>query len=132
MGNSNVYRLNRLNSEFVVEYSHHYGISKFRDTGAVIINCINREYCKKLIVQLPQQAHPSHFHRRKEESFQVLHGTLHVNVGGMEKTLHPGEICLIQPGTWHSFWTETGCVFEEISTTHYNDDSYYKDKVIIF
>ena len=37
---------------------------------------------------------------------------------------------LIQPGVWHSFWTFTGCIFEEISTTHYNDDSFYADKSI--
>ena len=30
----------------------------------------------------------------------------------------------------HSFWTFTGCIFEEISTTHYNDDSFYADKSI--
>ena len=42
-----------LGPEFETEYSHHYGISNFRDFGAVIIACINREYCKKIIVQLP-------------------------------------------------------------------------------
>ena len=31
---------------------------------------------------------------------------------------------------WHGFWTDQGCVFEEISTKHYNDDSFYKDKKI--
>ena len=119
-----------LNSEFNVEYSHHYGIRNFREFGAVIIDCINREYCKKIIVQLPDQRHPAHFHKRKEETFQVLHGTLRANVGGVAKTLQPGETCLIQPGVWHSFWTDTGCVFEEVSTTHYNDDSFYADKEI--
>ena len=43
----------QLGSDFSVEYSHHYGIANFRETGAVIIECINREYCKKLVVQLP-------------------------------------------------------------------------------
>ena len=37
---------------------------------------------------------------------------------------------LIQQGVWHSFWTETGAIFEEISTTHFNDDSFYEDKAI--
>jgi len=119
-----------LNSEFEVEYSHHYGIKEFRKTGAVIINCINREYCKKIIVQLPGQNHPSHFHRRKEETFQILHGTLHATIEGHERELHPGETVLVQPGVWHSFRTDVGCVFEEVSTTHYNDDSFYKDKKI--
>lgn len=119
-----------LNSEFKVEYSHHYGISKFREVGAVLITCINREYCKKLIVQIPGQTHPSHFHKRKEETFQVLYGVLQIEVDGHRRELHPGQTVLIQPGVWHSFRTETGAIFEEISTTHYQNDSYYKDKVI--
>ena len=32
-----------LNSNFEVEYSHHYGIKNFYKYGATIINCINRE-----------------------------------------------------------------------------------------
>lgn len=119
-----------LSSEFKVEYSHHYGISRFREVGAVIIECVNREYCKKLIVQLPGQRHPSHYHTSKEETFQVLHGVLHADVDGREHVLMPGESILIQPGVWHSFWTHTGVVVEEISTTHYNNDSFYKDKAI--
>lgn len=119
-----------LNSEFVVEYSHHYGIPRFREVGAVIINCINRSYCKKLIVQLPGQKHPAHFHKLKEETFQVLHGILSISIEGHVMVLGPGETCLVQPGVWHSFWTDTGCVVEELSTTHYNDDSFYKDKAI--
>ena len=120
----------RLGSAFEVEYSHHYGIPRFRETGAVLIECINREYCKKLIIQLPGQHHPSHFHKRKEETFQVLHGVLHLEIGGYHRELHPGETLLVQPGVWHEFWTDTGVVVEEISTTHFNDDSFYADKRI--
>ena len=82
------------------------------------------------IIQLPGQRHPAHFHKRKEETFQVLFGEVHVTMDGHERVLREGETCLIQPGVWHSFWTDTGCIFEEVSTTHYNDDSFYKDKRI--
>jgi N-acetylneuraminate synthase len=30
----------------------------------------------------------------------------------------------------HAFSSETGVIFEELSTTHFNDDSYYEDKTI--
>ena len=120
----------QLGNEFKVEYSHHYGLENFRKTGAVIIECINREYCKKLVIQLPGQRHPSHYHARKEETFQILHGILHVNTDGYPRILHPGETILIQPGVWHSFWSDKGVVFEEVSTTHYNNDSFYADKRI--
>jgi N-acetylneuraminate synthase len=119
-----------LSSEFAVEYSHHYGIGRFRETGVVIINCINREYCKKILVQIPGQAHPAHFHKRKEETFQVLWGELHTELDGRHKVLQPGDTQLVMPGVWHRFWTETGCVFEEVSTTHFNDDSVYRDPAI--
>ena len=119
-----------LSSEFEVEISHHYGIKNFRDIGALIITCINREYCKKLLVQLPNQKHPNHYHKLKEETFQVLSGTLDIVVDGHKKSLIPGDCCLVLPGVWHSFSTATGVVVEEVSTTHYKDDSYYQDSSI--
>jgi N-acetylneuraminate synthase len=81
-------------------------------------------------VQLPGQRHPLHYHKLKEETFQVLHGELNVMVDGYRKKLSPGEIHLVLPGVWHGFWTDTGCVFEEVSTTHHNNDSVYRDKDI--
>ena len=119
-----------LNSDFKIEFSHHHGIEEFEKIGAVIINCINREYCKKIIVQLPGQIHPMHYHKRKEETFQILQGVLETQIDGHIRSLNPGETVLIQPGVWHSFWTKNGCIFEEISTTHFDDDSIYSDKVI--
>lgn len=113
-----------------VELSHHYGIERFREFGAVIINCINRTYCKKLIIQLPRQKHPYHYHRKKEETFQVLYGELEIEKEGSRKKLCPGDIFLIKQGEWHKFQTLNGVIFEEISTTHYEDDSFYEDEHI--
>ncbi|MCM2275884.1 MAG: N-acetylneuraminate synthase family protein [Candidatus Didemnitutus sp.] len=119
-----------LNTDFRLEFSHHFGLAEFRKTGAVIIECMNRDYCKKLIVQLPGQYHPSHYHKKKEESFQVLHGTLEIILEGRRRTLQPGDIQLVPQGCWHEFWTDTGVIFEEVSTTHINNDSFYEDKRI--
>lgn len=119
-----------LNINFKAEFSHQYGVAKFPQFGATIIECINRDYCKKLIIQMPGQRHPSHFHKKKEETFQVLYGIQEVEVAGRRRTLYPGDIQLVQQGVWHEFWTDTGAIIEEISTTHYNDDSFYADKVI--
>ncbi len=110
--------------------SHHYGLQRFREFGAVIIQVINREYCKKLIIQLPRQKHPYHHHKKKEETFQVLSGTLKVEKNGNSTFLTPGDIYLIEPGHWHKFSTFQGVIFEEISTTHFDDDSYYEDPTI--
>jgi sialic acid synthase SpsE/mannose-6-phosphate isomerase-like protein (cupin superfamily) len=119
-----------LNTEFEAEFSHHYGLARFSQWGATIISCVNRTYCKKLVIQTPGQRHPSHYHKRKEETFQVLHGILEVNIEGRRRTLSPGDTLLVQQGVWHEFWSDTGVIFEEISTTHYSDDSFYEDKEI--
>jgi len=113
-----------------IEISHHYGLRRFREFGAVIIDVINREYCKKLIIQLPRQKHPYHYHKRKEETFQVLYGELEVEKNGSPIVLAPGDIFLVEPEAWHKFSTQDGVIFEEISTTHFNDDSFYEDQSI--
>ena len=119
-----------LSHEFVTEYSHHYGVQNFRRFGAVLINVINREYAKKVLVQLPGQLHPWHFHKLKEETFIVIWGKLHLELDDRNKVLSPGDSITVLPGVWHRFWTETGCVFEEISTTAHPNDSIYRDPEI--
>ena len=119
-----------LGSNFEVELSHHYGMKHFRQTGAIIINIINREYCKKLIIVLPGQNHPVHAHKVKEETFQLLYGDLTVSLEGKERTMKPGDIQTVLRGEKHSFTSQTGAIFEEVSTTHVKSDSYYEDPVI--
>lgn len=113
------------------ELSHHYGIDRLEDYGAIIINCVNRQYCKKLIIMLPGQRHPAHFHKRKEETFQILSGELILDIGCGEKVCRPGDIVLVEKGAKHSFRSENGTIFEEVSSTHYPDDSYYDDQEIL-
>ncbi len=120
-----------LGSDFEVELSHHYGIPHFRQYGAIIINIINREYCKKYIIVLPGQKHPMHAHQIKEETFQVLYGDLDVQFeSGAEKHLKPGDIQTVLRGEYHAFASTIGAIFEEVSTQHIKSDSYYKDKEI--
>lgn len=119
-----------LPTDFALEFSHHYGIDRFREVGAVLIDCVNRGYCKKLVVQLPGQRHPNHYHKRKEETFQVLSGILEAEVEGRRRTLYPGDTIVVPQGVWHSFWNDGGVIFEEISSTDYKDDSFYEDKRI--
>lgn len=116
-----------LGNNFEVELSHHFGIKHFRQTGATIINVINREYCKKLIVVLSGQNHPRHMHKIKEETFQVLYGDLECEINGEVKHLVAGDIQTVMRGDMHSFSSIKGAVFEEISTTHIKGDSYYED-----
>jgi N-acetylneuraminate synthase len=119
-----------LGNKFDIELSHHYGMKHFRQVGAIIISIVNREYCKKLLIILPGQKHPVHMHKEKEETFQLLYGDLEINIDGVERTLKPGDIQTVLRGTNHSFTSVKGAIFEEISTTHVMNDSYYEDPVI--
>jgi N-acetylneuraminate synthase len=120
----------KISNEWEYEISHHYGLERFREFGAILIDIINRDYCKKLIVQLPRQKHPYHHHKKKEETFHILHGDLEIEKNGNPIPLKAGDIFLVKPMEWHKFSTVNGVVFEEISTTHYKNDSFYEDENI--
>ena len=109
------------------EISCHYGLNAFDHTGAVIIDKINRKFCKKIIVMSKGQRHPTHHHIRKEEAFELLYGDCTLILSGKKIELQLGKPVLIPPKTDHSFSSKNGCVVEEVSTTHYTGDSVYQD-----
>ena len=119
-----------MGEHFEVELSHHYGMKHFRQTGAIIINIINREYCKKLLIVLPGQKHPTHAHKVKEETFQLLYGDLTVEKEGIVTYMKPGDMQTVLRGEKHSFTSVNGAIFEEVSTTAMKSDSYYEDPKI--
>ena len=114
-----------------LEISHHYGLERFMEYGLTLINVVNREYCKKLLVMLPGQTHPEQYHKQKEETFVVLHGGMRLWLDDQPRDCQPGDVMTVGRGVRHRFYTEHGVVFEEISSTHYKDDSYYTDPAIM-
>ncbi|MEC9341581.1 MAG: N-acetylneuraminate synthase family protein [Pseudomonadota bacterium] len=119
-----------LGDDCTVEVSHHYGIDRFREVGCVLVNLVNREYCEKILIQLPGQRHPLHKHKLKEETFRLLWGDLTVTLGGQERVLAPGDKLLIERDTMHGFASQGGAIFSEVSTTSHPGDSYYADPEI--
>jgi N-acetylneuraminate synthase len=116
--------------EFNLEISHHYGMEHFRHYGCTMVSIINREYCKKILIVLPGQINPTHTHKIKEETFQVLSGTLELTVENKIYHLRAGEVFTVERLKPHSFTSIDGCVFEEVSTTHIRNDSFYEDAKI--
>lgn len=114
-----------------VEISHHYGIERFDEVGLTIINVVNRAYCKKLLVLLPGQHHPEQYHLKKEETFHILYGQVHVRLDGQDSIANPGDVLTVEREVRHEFWSEAGAVIEEVSSTHFRDDSYYSDPAIM-
>lgn len=113
-----------------LEISHHYGIDNFYKTGLTMITIVNREYCKKLLITLPNQNHPEQYHNKKEETFHVLYGDVQLKLDSKLRILKKGDVITIEPGVRHEFSSKEGCIIEEISSTHYVDDSYYTDDSI--
>jgi len=116
--------------KFELEISHHYGLEHFRDYGLSMITLVNREYCKKILICLPNQKHPEQYHKLKEETFNVLYGELELRLDGRPYNLKVGDVVTVLPEQRHEFVSYDGAVLEEISSTHHVDDSYYTDAKI--
>jgi sialic acid synthase SpsE/quercetin dioxygenase-like cupin family protein len=113
-----------------IELSHHYGLEHFKKFGLLIVNLVNREYCKKIIVVFPGQEHPEQYHVKKEETFHILDGELKMKLNGIESVAKKGDIMTIERGVRHAFTSDKGAIFEEVSTTHFRNDSFYLDPKI--
>lgn len=113
-----------------LEISHHYGIDRFEEFGIAIVQIVNREYCKKLLVMLPGQVHPEQYHQTKEETFHIVHGEAVISLDGIERTCRAGDVVVVERGTRHMMRAITAVIIEEISTTHLTHDSFYSDPTI--
>jgi mannose-6-phosphate isomerase-like protein (cupin superfamily) len=113
-----------------LELSHHYGIQRFYEVGLTMITVVNRGYCKKLLISLPGQAHPEQYHKKKEETFHVLYGEVDITLNGDTASYKQGDVVNVEPGVRHAFVSKSGCVMEEISSTHHKNDSFYTDDSI--
>ena len=87
-----------LPKDAVINIYHHNGAGHIRETGAVFINIVNRDYCKSYIVMLQGQNYPCHYHKIKTESFYLLFGSLGVYIEEQEYLLEPGEMLHIERG----------------------------------
>ena len=113
-----------------LEISYHYGLEKFDTYGLCMITVLNKQYCKKLLFLLPGQQHPEQYHNIKHETFIILSGDIHLKLDDKESTMEAGDLVSIVPGVRHAFWSENGCIIEELSTEHIKDDSFYTDDAI--
>jgi sialic acid synthase SpsE/quercetin dioxygenase-like cupin family protein len=113
-----------------LEISYHYGIDRFFETGGILVQVLNREYSKILLVMFPGQSYPKHHHIQKDESYHILHGDLTVDIEGAEHKLEKGGLLSVNRGQVHSFTTKTGVIIEEIATTYIKGDSVYADGAI--
>ena len=70
-----------------------------RDTGGELL-AVESVYERPSPSRLPE-----HYHPHQEERFEVLSGTVHVLIDGVERVLVAGEVIVIPPGTPHEMWS---------------------------
>ena len=59
------------------------------------------------------------YHEKKEETFLILYGEVHMQLNGEERVCLPGDVINIEAGVRHAFSSPNGSVIEEISSTHF-------------
>ena len=76
---------------------------------------------------LPNQSHPVHHHKIKNETFHILRGELTLTSMVKIKT-KTGDIIDIKKNSYHKFKAGSkGCIFDEISTRSIKTDSHYQN-----
>ena len=114
---------------FDLELSHHYGIDNFARYGAaslLLSGC-------KIMVMLPHQTHPSHYHKIRSETYRILVGSLRVciNHGRFDTLLRVDESLDMDPRNFHEFTGgPEGAVLVETFANPVSGDSYYADPTI--
>ncbi|HWL32820.1 MAG TPA: cupin domain-containing protein [Gaiellaceae bacterium] len=112
-----------------------FGLSRLREQGLIVLVYVNTDrYCAKELVLYPGQACPEHRHPPfdgtpgKEETFRCRRGLVHLQVGGTEIVLRPGDQHTIPPDTLHSFrGGPEGAVVSEFSSTSRDDLDVFSD-----
>jgi len=86
---------------------------------------INTEkYCAKILYLKRNYRCSYHYHKIKDETFYVLRGTILIEIEKEEYLMGKGGMVHISPGTRHRFTGGTDAEILEVSTQHFEDDSY--------
>ena len=115
----------------IYEVYHHLGYENYDKEGALFVKAVNKEYCKSYAILLPGQKYPAHYHKIKKETFFALYGDIEIVKEGERFKLNPGEMLNVERLEEHSFSTQNGAAFEELSTAYLRNDSIYLNRDIM-
>jgi len=86
------------------------------------------KYCGKILCLDEGYRCSYHHHKIKDETFHILKGNVHMKIEGTDFYLSVGDTVHIKPGVKHSFTGLEDSEILEISTQHFEDDSYREDE----
>jgi mannose-6-phosphate isomerase-like protein (cupin superfamily) len=81
-------------------------------------------YCCKILYVKQGYQCSLHHHAKKHETFYITDGVVRMEVGSHKKVMSGGHMIQIEPFVKHRFTGLTHCQILEISTQHFDDDSY--------
>jgi quercetin dioxygenase-like cupin family protein len=103
-----------------------YDIEKFVSKSwgyeKIIIN--KPEYCGKILHIVKGRSTSWHFHKIKDETFYVQSGSITLILEREQIVLQTGDCFHIEPNTKHKLLANVDSEIIEISTQHFDDDSY--------
>ena len=97
----------------------------------------NKLYCGKILHVLEGHCCSYHYHKLKDETFYILNGHISLELDGNIKDMVKGDVVRLVPGSKHRFFAIEDSDIVEISTQHFDVDSYrliasdkYEEKVV--
>ena len=101
-------------------------VTEFKEKvwGSELWMCNTEKYCGKILTLKKGFCCSRHYHKLKDETFYILEGKVLMEFGKTIKTMLPGEVVHIKPNTIHRFIGLEDSKIIEISTQHFEDDSY--------
>jgi mannose-6-phosphate isomerase-like protein (cupin superfamily) len=102
-------------------------VTKLWGSEAWLVN--TDKYCAKYLNLVEGYQCSLHYHKIKDETFYVLDGKIELELSNKTLLLKKGDSHRLRPGDIHRFRAITPqAKILEISTTHYDEDSYRLEK----
>ena len=98
--------------------------------GSEVIFANNEMYCGKLLRFHKGARFSMHFHMKKDETWYVAEGTIRLNwidttnASKKSEVIREGGVVRNRPGEPHQVEALSDAVIFEVSTTHFDEDSY--------
>ena len=84
----------------------------------------NELYCGKILYLNENYRCSIHHHKIKDETFYILDGIVLMEIEGKFRIMRQGDSIRLKPNTKHRFTGITDSQILEISTQHFEEDSY--------
>ena len=84
----------------------------------------NELYCGKILHLKKGKKCSIHYHKNKDETFYILEGKIKLELFGETKIMNIGDKIRLKPYTLHRFTGLEDSKILEISTQHFDSDSY--------